>query len=98
MWVFVLLGGSLGGGVDVLGAVRADLDNEALLQEVVNADASKGAADLEAVRDDRQGDELVLGNVVEELIESLLVEDNLVGKLVLDLSLGGPLLLLLSSL
>lgn len=102
MFLFLLGGGSSGGGLgageDVLTTVLDDGDDEALGKEVLEAGAGKGTVDLEAVADNGAGDELVLGDIVDELVKGLLVENDLVLEFVLDASLGGPLLLLLSAL
>lgn len=58
-----LLSGLLNGGVDSLHVVLGDGNDHFLGDEVLDAGASEGAVDLEAVGDDRCGNELVLGNI-----------------------------------
>jgi hypothetical protein len=45
-------------------------------------------ANLHSVRNNGRSDNLVGGDLLHELIVSLLVKDNLVGKLVLNVTLG----------
>lgn len=65
---------------------------------MIDGNSSKRTIDLETIADDRRGDELVLGNIIFQFIDGLLVENNFVLQFVLDASLGRPFLFLLSTL
>ena len=69
------------------------LPDEALLQQLGQCLPGQGAAHLKALAHDGGRDQLVRGNLLQELVVGGLVEENQVVKLVPGLALG-PLLLL----
>jgi hypothetical protein len=77
--------------------VNGNTLDQTLLLEVADGASSQRSVNLESVRNNGGGDELVGGDLLQETVVGLLVKDNLVGKLVLDVSLGPLLLGLLGS-
>jgi len=95
-----LLGGLLdlllntgGAGVDPLGTVGGDGDNDTLGSQLADSEAGKGAADAETIDQDGGRNQLVGGDLLHELVVGGLVEDDGVVGLILNLSLG-PFLLI----
>ena len=80
-------------GVDVELGGRGDELDELLLGKVLKTLAGEGDGELETVRDDGGGDDLVLGDFLLELVDDVLVEEDGVDELIARLALG-PLLLL----
>ena len=62
--------------------------DETLLLELGEEDASDGTVDLEFLDETGTGDGENLGDLVHQLIVSLLVKENVVVKLILDLHLS----------
>jgi hypothetical protein len=78
--------------VNKLRAGANDTADLSCLLKVANGPASKTGVDLHAVRDDGSGDELVGGDILQDLIVGLLVKDDRLLSVLLHLGLG-PLLL-----
>merc|ERR1712166_595906 len=80
-----------GARVDGLRAVRQHRPDQVLGDELLHGLARQGAVHLQLLPDDRGGDELLLGHIVEATLVGDLVKEDLVLKLLLYLSLA-PLL------
>lgn len=90
-----LLGGLLdlllnasGAGVDPLGTVGGNGDNETLSSQLADSETGKGTVDAETVDQDGGRNQLVGGDLLHELVVGGLVENDGVVGLVLDLTLG----------
>ena len=85
---------SLGAGVEIeLSGGAVDSSDGALLGELLDEGASDGSVHLELLHDDAASDNEDLGDLGGDLSESLLVEEDVVVKLVLNLYLGPGLFL-----
>ena len=89
---------SLDAGVEIeLGGSGLELLDASLLGELLDEGASDGTVHLELLHEGRAGDNEDLGDLGGDLSESLLVEVDVVVKLVLYLNLGPGLLLSLAA-
>uniref|UniRef100_A0A6B2LUD0 Uncharacterized protein n=1 Tax=Arcella intermedia TaxID=1963864 RepID=A0A6B2LUD0_9EUKA len=78
--------------VDRQSVVFIDSDDQTLLLQVPQRYPRHASIHLEPFANNRGGNELILGDISEQLIIGFLIQDDLVSDLVLDASLTSPLL------
>jgi hypothetical protein len=83
--LFLVLSGDT--SVDRNSVVISNFLNETLGSQFLDGTASQRGVNTKTVRDDGRSDHLRLGDFLLQLAPSVLVEDNLVGLLILDLAL-----------